>query len=204
MKTLETCCCFPVRTGTTILATIGIVISCLSIVFNIVGYTKAPNKITTVKTKIEFYYNQTGELSEDEMNQMLRGYEKLTNGVSLVLGLGTFITAVFLLINLVLLVGVRKRRPNYFLPWLVVNAIGLALSCLGVAGGAAATFVMTSTISGAHGGWVIGLIVLAVGIPVCLVLFYFWLVVHSEFRNVKVGEEEPTAAALSVKQAIYT
>ena len=67
MKKLEACCCFPVRTGTTILATIGIVISCLSIVFNIVGYTKAPNKITTVKTKIEFYYNQTGELSEDEM-----------------------------------------------------------------------------------------------------------------------------------------
>ena len=44
--------------------------------FNIIGYTKAPNKITTVKTKIEFYYNQTGELSEDEMKWVYPVYQK--------------------------------------------------------------------------------------------------------------------------------
>jgi len=202
MKKLDRCCCLSVRTGTLILASLGIATSCLSFVANLFALSTAPSRIITIRAKLQAYYAKNGQLEGDGLREVLEHYEKFSSAIYVVLGIGMALVVVNLLINALLLVGVRQRKSRAFLPWLLVTIFKLVLMGLSTVGGAIAVLVLTITMNGAS-GWFSGLIILVVGIPACILEFYLWLVVYSEYRNVKDESEADSDNPLCSKPVTY-
>jgi len=190
-----------VRIVTLILASLGIATSFLSFVTNIFALSTAPSRVITLRNKLQAYYDKNGEITDEGLREVLEHYTKFTSAIYVVLGICMAVALVNLLINGLLLLGVRQRKAPAFLPWLLVNLMGLALMGLAVVAGAISVLVLTITMNGAS-GWFSGLIILVVGVPACFLYFYLWLVVYSEYRNVK-EESEAEGDNLCAKPVTY-
>ncbi len=184
---MKKCCCgcMTVRTGTLVLAILGLIGSGFNVLqglfYLLVG-----------DPSIQQYENQVANIDQSRLNEKER--EILENTDDLMhfyeaalpyMGAFTLVTSVVHLIVYGLLVaGVNKARHGYMIPALAVDGIGLVLGALLMLGGSIAGFVLLESVYTPH------IIAFLVGGSIGLLIgFYFWFVIYSHYSEVKLASE---------------
>jgi len=181
MARLRHCCCFSVRTGTLLLALLGVGYSLLNLSsyggLAAVGSSETFHRTVNRLDQVFREWREHGELTEQEL-ESLEAY--LTQARELypeIVTLGLICSGLALFKHALLLFGVLYRKSVLLVPYLVLGLAGLILSSLVAVGACILVFLYTSVVTG---------IVVSVFLTMfAWIGFYFWQVVLSHYMDLK-------------------
>jgi hypothetical protein len=195
-RRLTHCCCFSVRTGSLILASLAIAAGAIEVVIAAaaLGNQDAVHQALYQFRSIYDEYYKQGQISGQQLDQVdhLLGMIR----TSLIPLLALYLTCgIFkILVNGLMAFGVQTRRPTLFLPWLILVMLTIVVN-----GGC----ILASTvfdIINSHAAS--GFINLAFGSIMLLLVYYIWLVVFSHFQALKeqvCADHQRLARAIDMK-----
>ena len=105
-------------------------------------------------------------------------YENLHHTILYVLAVGLIHHLICVVIHALLLCGVATKRYHMLLPWVIYGIFQLSVQFGYTIG--FSVFLMTS------GDIVFGLLNFFLSLAACATGFYFWLVVYSEFKDIRM------------------
>ncbi|CAG0893976.1 unnamed protein product [Darwinula stevensoni] len=152
------CCrCLNNREGSIVIAVLGLV-HAISVVL-----TNLPHLVRMSLISVEFH------MSENI-------YAKITDAA---------VSAVFIIMNSLLIHGIRKSNRKLMIPWLCAALLLLVLMVLA----AVALIVLAVVVSGGDSYWTVSLVVTGVALLVfCPVGAHFFLVVYAYFKELENAE----------------
>jgi len=185
-KRLSHCCCIPVRTGSLILAFLGVTAGITSVAFysfwldNDVQIFEALDEFKEQCTEL---YDQ-GQMEKEIYYKLISALELLKESIPTILIVTIVASCITLTKNLLLMFGVLSKKRHFMLPWLVISMaviVGNVFFGVGYS-------VIYATQSSLCGGALCLLIV------VCLVSleYYFWQCVFSHYHELREEEFEQT------------
>lgn len=184
---MKKCCCgcMTVRTGTLVLAILGLIGAGCNVLQGIYY-------LLVGDPSIQQYENAVANIDESQLNQdqreILDSTEDLMEFYKAALPYMATFTLVTSVIHLIvyglLVAGVNKARHGYMIPALVVDGIYLGLGVLAIVGGSIAGFALLDSFYNPY------IIAFLVGGSIgALVGFYFWFVMYSHYSDVKMASE---------------
>jgi len=179
--------CTDVRTGTIILAMIGLLAGGFSVISDSVGLGYYAPLIEEKIDQAKFEsITKFSELSEDEQLKQGLDYEQMWKQMDFIKSVvpWAFViqivtSACNILLNGSMLYGITQKKPGFMLPWLIVGMTGIVLSIAVLALG---FFVLSI---GTPAGILNGVILLLLATPIVWLMLYFWLVVRSAYLDLR-------------------
>jgi len=179
--------CTDVRTGTIILAMIGILAGGFSVISDSVGLGYYAPLIEERIDQFKFEsMTKFNELSREDQIKEGFDYQQMWEKMDFVKSLvpWAFViqivtSACNILLNGSMLYGITQKKPGFMLPWLIVGMTGIVLSIAVLALG----FFVLSV--GTPAGILNGAILLLLATPIVGLMLYFWLVVRSAYLDLR-------------------
>jgi len=116
------CCCVSPRTASIILAILGIIIYVIDIIESAAGISAMSSAIAGIGTAISASYS-TGDGSSLDLSA-LDGIAKASRTWIII---SAIFSALFIVINCLLLYGVFNKKPTFMIPWGIVEGIHFVL-----------------------------------------------------------------------------
>lgn len=173
------CFCLSSRTVATFLALLGITVGSTAVIVYATGFGIKDIALTAIQeheneSKIRF---EQGQLSEDEYDYAAKFYDGLKNMYPYILLTGLITGIFYLVINIMMLWGVRRNNSWLIIPWLVTTMVGLISQTAGM-------FCIAIYIA-LNGHIFDSLLYTMLYCPLFLIGLYLWLVVNSVYCDIR-------------------
>eukprot|EP00095_Tigriopus_kingsejongensis_P007234 snap_masked-scaffold477_size161254-processed-gene-0.1 protein:Tk07234 transcript:snap_masked-scaffold477_size161254-processed-gene-0.1-mRNA-1 annotation:"PREDICTED: uncharacterized protein LOC103512912 isoform X1" len=177
------CCCFSARTGTLILAFLGVIGSTFSLVRYGMSYARMDDIDRMVDELVSNLEANAQDPDYEEIHHSAQMAGEFVKGLlPTLLIMGLVCASISMLKNVLLWFGVVYRKQVLVLPWLILVMISLVGDVLVV--------FIVGIVFFVHFNAAPALIFWAVATP-CLALgFYFWTVVQSHYLDIKETKED--------------
>ncbi|GAB0088418.1 uncharacterized protein DMENIID0001_028340 [Sergentomyia squamirostris] len=155
----QCCCCFSFKTGGIVLGTLGLIRAVIGIgldAYLIVWIDKVGAQLKEILKKL-----YVRNLSDVEVTRLR---------LKIILGIFIVISVVELCASVLLIIGARKSRKEYILPYLVANGLGIIVTII--------SYMITGV---QHGFWeaaisnIIVYLILAGYLWLCVLSLYQWI-----------------------------
>lgn len=174
------CCCCSVRTGSMVIALLGLMSAGAGVVVYSMGLVTMPQTFEALeqqREEIRGYYNNNEITKEDYMiyTSVIDAYEHLLPPV---LKGSLAVSAFDLFVSGLLLAGLLTRKAGLMLPWLATAMLYLSVAAAFFLGLTVIQFTVVQSCSG-------GLFTVAGGLAFVMIYYYIWKVVQSEWMNIR-------------------
>lgn len=175
MKRLQSCCCCSTKTGTIVLAILGIITYCIYLI-PLIYYSVVHQTVVSAWNYLQS--NATIAINETEEYDAATQILSIMNTyLTAFLAVGYILVILMIAVNASLLHGVLNSKHKLMLPYIVVYMI---LLVVGFLGGVGVGIWMLITLSLAVGIMLIVIEIIASGLSL-----YFWFVVYSAYLDIR-------------------
>ena len=172
------CCCWSARFGSIIIGWINIIFSASTLLAIVIALLEKPfisALLNELLRDLEQRLND-GLITEDTYQKTLFFYDNILKTISYLLIVGLILCVLCIVVNVLLLIGVKRKGSVLLLPWLIYSIFQLGIQFGYMMG--------FSIFSISAGDTDFGILSLFMSVVITVIVVYFWIIVFSVRKDI--------------------